>query len=187
MSITKCCEVCSAEFVPYGKVSKYCSTRCRSAAYWKRLKADPIRLRAYYDRQIMRLEDTAKRNKKNASYRARMKTAYWREWRKKHIKSYRHNTIVGRLVSLNMHVRERGQSNLIIDAEDVRLKFGNIEDWTCAYCGTDSNLSFDHILALSLGGRHTIDNLQILCRPCNARKGAQEKKMLKALRNSRHT
>lgn len=43
----------------------------------------------------------------------------------------------------------------------------------CLECGSDSDLSLDHIYPHSLGGTDTFDNLQTLCRPCNSRKGAR--------------
>jgi 5-methylcytosine-specific restriction endonuclease McrA len=41
----------------------------------------------------------------------------------------------------------------------------------CYNCGTKENLSIDHIVPLSKGGRHSIGNLQTLCRSCNSSKG----------------
>jgi 5-methylcytosine-specific restriction endonuclease McrA len=41
----------------------------------------------------------------------------------------------------------------------------------CYNCGTKEDLSIDHIIPLSRGGRHSIGNLQTLCRPCNSSKG----------------
>lgn len=31
----------------------------------------------------------------------------------------------------------------------------------------------DHVVALAEGGRHTVENLVLACRPCNGRRGAQ--------------
>lgn len=37
----------------------------------------------------------------------------------------------------------------------------------CNYCGAEENLEIDHILPISKGGNSVIENLQILCKPCN--------------------
>ena len=57
------------------------------------------------------------------------------------------------------------------------------EQWTalkaawggCAYCGaTDRPLQRDCVLALSHGGRYTLDNIVPACGSCNASKCGQE-------------
>ncbi|MEL6892926.1 MAG: HNH endonuclease [Actinomycetota bacterium] len=40
----------------------------------------------------------------------------------------------------------------------------------CAYCGDDSALQRDCVLAISRGGRYTVDNVVPSCRSCNASK-----------------
>lgn len=44
----------------------------------------------------------------------------------------------------------------------------------CAHCGEEDNLSIDHIRPISKGGSDDLDNLQILCRSCNSRKGDRQ-------------
>lgn len=41
----------------------------------------------------------------------------------------------------------------------------------CQLCGTSENLSFDHIIPVSNQGLTIRENLAILCKPCNERKG----------------
>ncbi len=41
----------------------------------------------------------------------------------------------------------------------------------CLRCGTDENLTVDHVVAWSDGGPTTFENLQTLCLSCNVRKG----------------
>lgn len=41
----------------------------------------------------------------------------------------------------------------------------------CANCTRPDELTVDHIVALAVGGTNDMDNLQILCRSCNSRKG----------------
>lgn len=42
---------------------------------------------------------------------------------------------------------------------------------TCANCGSEDNLTIDHIVPLSMGGTNTSDNIQPLCKSCNSKKG----------------
>lgn len=46
----------------------------------------------------------------------------------------------------------------------------------CPMCGRFvecENLTQDHIIPLSIGGKHTASNIQALCMPCNVKKGAR--------------
>lgn len=42
----------------------------------------------------------------------------------------------------------------------------------CRQCGSPHELQYDHIIPVVMGGATTAENLQILCGPCNRRKGA---------------
>ena len=45
----------------------------------------------------------------------------------------------------------------------------------CAICKTKLTSRFhrDHIIPVALGGTSNIDNIQLLCQPCNSKKGAK--------------
>ena len=43
--------------------------------------------------------------------------------------------------------------------------------FTCQYCGTREDLTFDHVIPRSKGGHTTWDNVVAACSPCNLRKG----------------
>ena len=46
----------------------------------------------------------------------------------------------------------------------------------CVDCGVVSGLAFDHVLPLAAGGSNTAANLELRCRPCQARRRANEAK-----------
>ena len=48
----------------------------------------------------------------------------------------------------------------------------NRDGGTCVRCGLQTELQYDHVIPIAHGGGSTEDNLQILCGPCDRRKGA---------------
>jgi 5-methylcytosine-specific restriction endonuclease McrA len=63
--------------------------------------------------------------------------------------------------------------------QDVKFNRRNLfarDNNTCQYCGKrfgTSNLSLDHVLPRSLGGKSTWDNIVCACLKCNVRKGGR--------------
>jgi 5-methylcytosine-specific restriction endonuclease McrA len=45
------------------------------------------------------------------------------------------------------------------------------DDHECQYCGTRNNLTIDHVIPRSRGGKDTWDNLVACCTTCNVKKG----------------
>jgi 5-methylcytosine-specific restriction endonuclease McrA len=45
--------------------------------------------------------------------------------------------------------------------------------FVCQYCGTEDDLTFDHLIPRSRGGQTTWDNVVTACSPCNLRKGGK--------------
>ncbi len=44
------------------------------------------------------------------------------------------------------------------------------DEFTCQYCGTQGDLTFDHVIPRSKGGRTTWENVVAACSSCNLRK-----------------
>jgi 5-methylcytosine-specific restriction endonuclease McrA len=45
------------------------------------------------------------------------------------------------------------------------------DNLTCQYCGTAKDLTLDHVIPRSKGGKTSWDNLTTACKRCNAKKG----------------
>ncbi len=41
----------------------------------------------------------------------------------------------------------------------------------CQHCGSMYDLEYNHVVPYSKGGSNGVNNIQLLCRPCNMRKG----------------
>jgi hypothetical protein len=56
---------------------------------------------------------------------------------------------------------------------DVRAAVFDRDGRACVECGAREDLALDHIYPWSLGGPDTVENLRVLCRSCNSKKGAR--------------
>jgi len=77
--------------------------------------------------------------------------------------------------------------------EKQRIKFSRVnvlarDRWTCQYCGKkfpDRELTYDHVVPRSQGGKTCWENIVTACQDCNAKKGdrtpAQARMQLKSL------
>ena len=64
----------------------------------------------------------------------------------------------------------------IVFSRKVKTQLFMAQKGKCAYCGRTHRLHYleiDHKHPLSRGGGNEIDNLQLVCTPCNMRKGIQ--------------
>lgn len=100
------------------------------------------------------------------------KTKKGREINKISRKKYM-QTSKGKISQINGKARRRqleGKGKITAKEWADKLKEYN---YLCLNCKTDENIEMDHIIPLSKGGSHNIDNIQPLCRSCNASKGAK--------------
>lgn len=56
--------------------------------------------------------------------------------------------------------------------QDVKIAVWQRDAGRCVECDSKTDLEFDHIIPLAMGGSNTARSLQLLCATCNRRKGA---------------
>jgi hypothetical protein len=67
-----------------------------------------------------------------------------------------------------------GERNSRAIPQDVKIAVSTRDQGKCVQCGATEDLHFDHKIPWSRGGTNTVNNIQLLCGPCNRRKGADD-------------
>lgn len=144
---------------------------------WARKNPEKRRaiVRRYYEKKL--LEDPEWWNKRAMEY-------YYRNLEKsrEHTREYRKRRPAwNRLQKYKRRMRcGSGQ----VDKEHLNKEFEVLvrnklkqQGYKCIYCGVDikETYSIDHIVPLSKGGTNEIDNIDLVCKPCNTRKGTRDK------------
>ena len=97
-----------------------------------------------------------------------------REWYRKNKEKVaaRTQSYEGRLKRRLVQARRNARMNGVVTVEQwmaVLEKF----DHSCVYCGSKESLTIDHLVPVSKGGLHRIDNIVPACRSCNTAKNAR--------------
>jgi len=67
----------------------------------------------------------------------------------------------------------RGQTPVAIPVNALLLRFSQFGNH-CAYCGGGGDMQIEHVVPISKGGAHDIDNIVPACAACNSSKGAKD-------------
>jgi 5-methylcytosine-specific restriction endonuclease McrA len=74
-----------------------------------------------------------------------------------------------RLINQNRRAAKNEGSLTLEEWESVL----SMHDYRCANCGTDENITMDHIIPIVNGGSYSVNNVQPLCKSCNSRKATK--------------
>lgn len=149
------CRDCERAFEPNHFNEKLCSQECKyRAVQARRLKYKKSEKGQEAEKKWRQSPAKLKIDKRyRASSKGRMKAV----------------ERVSRYVKENSHALFR--KRLGQTAPYRRLRQEMIEIYkNCQHCGTDQDLTLDHIVPTSHGGNHSRENIQVLCRSCNVKK-----------------
>jgi len=152
----------------------------RRANEWRKNNPDKRRaiIRRYYEKKLK--ADPEWGNKRAKMYRDRNP-----EKAREHLREYRRERPVWtRLQKYKRRVRcgdgqvDKGHLNKDFEKQVIdKLKK---QDYKCIYCKVDIKecFSIDHIVPLAKGGSNNIENIDLVCKSCNTRKGTRSKERM---------
>lgn len=103
-----------------------------------------------------------------------------REWNPKELWHYAVVEVAVDIIYTRIHydelkpARRRKRYEITNHYEYLFIQIGRRDGFGCAHCGDPSkDLCIDHVTPLIAGGTNDLDNLQLLCRPCNSKKSGR--------------
>lgn len=138
--------------------------------------------------QAESMERYRQRNKDNPEYQQRKKE-HQKRYYETHKDKFRKQSREGarryrqrhpdRMTIIRENSRAKNDYGLTTKITEDEWKAIKYKSPICPRCKKDvgcENLEMDHIIPMKDGGKHTIDNIQALCRTCNARKNPWRKR-----------
>lgn len=114
------------------------------------------RFAEYYEKKKFEI---AKKKKEYRKTNVEQRSEYCKQWRKKNptkVSEYAHRR---RLRKMSGDIR-------VFTDDDWRYLLHQF-NYSCAYCGEKENLTKDHVIPISRGGRHSVGNIVPACQYCN--------------------
>jgi 5-methylcytosine-specific restriction endonuclease McrA len=138
----------------------------KSKTYSKEWRiANPDKTRQYHqeyatanvEKERIRHREKSKRERLNNPEKVKERGRKWSQANPEKVAKNNHNR----------RVMTTGSAAFLILEKEIK----HVLRTPCAKCGSLDKLSLDHVIPLARGGRHSIGNLQSLCKPCNSSKG----------------
>lgn len=103
--------------------------------------------------------------------------AYQKEWVRQNKEKVRTNAArwtknnpeKNALKSSRRRAKIKQRETFLITDKELNRLYNN----PCSHCGATEDITLDHIIPVSRGGRHSIGNLQSLCLSCNSSKNSR--------------
>ena len=161
----KVCNYCKKEVQEEHFNQQRCSEKCKNGAKLQSQKKYKLSKKGNISNQKWVQSKRRKENERNY----RRKEDY-KEQNRKRVRRF-NKTLKGKILKANMDAKRRSylKNNgkfTLIEWKNKLKEF----NYRCVNCGTDKNLTIDHIIPLSKGGSNKISNIQPLCGLCNSKK-----------------
>lgn len=193
--LEKICIICGSKFEAKRDTAKYCSKKCYRKADNSTDRAKKAREEYYYKNKEKVLKKSKERRNKYTKERMqeikRQRHQYYldnkdkilsnnKKWKlnnddyKEYCKNYtkKYNASDDGKIKNRMRVHKRRtilETLEEIDYKALKDKFDKLGN-KCVMCGSEENITIDHIIPITKGGTNDIDNLQPLCKSCNSSK-----------------
>ena len=132
------------------------------------------RSREYYENNSQKLIDYTKKWKQENPDKHKAQVRRWQiknpEMHKQYLNNWRARN-PEKVSDQNHRRRSRKNFNGVFTISKKFLK--NLYASTCLNCGSNQNITADHVIPISRGGRHSEGNLIPLCQSCNSKKGSK--------------
>ena len=161
---TKVCEYCGKTFIRSGS-ENYCSDECRKAS---------VRIKFFEYAKTKHIPKKIKCKKCGKYF-----TTEYGDKRKEFCSDKCLKQYNSKKAKAARRARIRGNGYELFDPHEVLRR----DNYTCQICGVKTPIELrgtyddcapelDHVIPIALGGEHTRENTQCLCRKCNQTKGA---------------
>lgn len=90
------------------------------------------------------------------------------------VHSARHEFMIPAVLRVRMYIQRDHKGRISLTRKNLLLR----DNSTCQYCGSEQDLTVDHVKPVSKGGLWEWSNLVTACNKCNGKKGSKTLKQL---------